>query len=629
MLVLARLLAGAAILACLAPVAGAGAAAPRGKTLANGWQIRTQAAQPGEVQDAPPEEGTGRPSTPTDAPATPAPKPGEYVSTRVPSVFDPLAKASAYSGTVRRYRIRFRGPATPKGVRWLLRFEGVRRNAGVLLNGKRIGRSKDPYVPFEIEAKGLRPKRTNELVVIVDNRKDRQLPEGWWNWGGIVRPVRLIPAGRANIKDLGIMSKVRCRGAARACSAKFLVDGTMQKLGGKGMIEPTVETTFRAPSGRVTKRVVKLRKQGKRNRPIRFSVPIRAPQLWSPESPRLYRARVVVRIGGKVQQSRYIRTGLRQVSVRGGRMRLNNRPIDMRGTSIHEDMPGSGTALTEDDMNRIVFDLKNVGANVTRTHYSLNERLLQKLDRAGILVWNQAPVWQRDRLLGRGPDRAKAYRQLEGTVKAARSHPSVITHSVANELLHRPDSSSTTSLYLKTGSKKTRKLDPTLPVSVDIKTGPRIGPQRTYTKYFDIIGLNEYFGWYLRAPIFASLPDYLNYMRGTFPRQALVVTEFGAEARPENANDPETKKGSYAFQTKFTRQTLDVLDNTPFLSGSIYWTLREFEIFPGWTGGAGPRPDPRFPTTRHNKGLMTYGGRLKPAWFLARDRFNARPLYRP
>ncbi|MDQ3588264.1 MAG: hypothetical protein M3375_07950, partial [Actinomycetota bacterium] len=190
MLVLARLLAGAAILACLAPVAGAGAAAPRGKTLANGWQIRTQAAQPGEVQDAPPEEGTGRPSTPTDAPATPAPKPGEYVSTRVPSVFDPLAKAGAYSGTVRRYRIRFRGPATPKGVRWLLRFEGVRRNAGVLLNGKRIGRSKDPYVPFEIEAKGLRPKGTNELVVIVDNRKDRQLPEGWWNWGGIVRPVR-------------------------------------------------------------------------------------------------------------------------------------------------------------------------------------------------------------------------------------------------------------------------------------------------------------------------------------------------------------------------------------------------------------------------------------------------------
>ncbi|MDQ3647796.1 MAG: hypothetical protein M3433_04300 [Actinomycetota bacterium] len=628
MLVLVRVLAGAALLGCLAPVAAAGAAPPRGKTLGHGWQIRAQAAKPGEVQDAPPDEGTGTPSNPTDAPATPAPKPGDYVRTAVPSVFDPVAKRSAFSGTVRRYRIRFRGPATPKGFRWLLRFEGVRRNAGVFLNGKRIGRNRDPYVPFEVEAKGLRPERRNELIVIVDNRKDRQLAEGWWNWGGIIRPVRLIPAGRANIKDLGIMSKVRCRGAGRACSARFLVDGTMQKLGGKGAIQPTVETTFRAPGGRVTKRVVKLRKQGRSSRPLRFSVRVRSPQLWSPEKPRLYRAKVVVRQGRQVQQSRTIRTGLRQVSVRGGRMRLNNRPIDMRGTSIHEDMPGTGTALTEAGMNRIVSDLKSVGANVTRTHYSLNERLLKKLDRAGILVWNQAPVWQRDRLLGRTADRAKAYRQLEGTVKAARSHPSVITHSVANELVHYPDRSATTSLYLKSGAARAKKLDPTLPVSVDIKTGPRIGPQRTYSRYFDIIGLNEYFGWYIRAPIFKALPEYLAYMRATFPRQALVVTEFGAEARPEHAHSPPSKKGSYAFQRNFTQATLDVLDRTPFLSGSIYWTLREFEIFPGWTGGAGARA-PQFPTTRHNKGLLTYDGQLKPAWFVVRDRFKGRSLYRP
>jgi len=26
---------------------------------------------------------------------------------------------------------------------------------------------------------------------------------------------------------------------------------------------------------------------------------------------------------------------------------------------------------------------------------------------------------------------------------------------------------------------------------------------------------------------------------------------------------------------------------------------------------------------------MTYEGQLKPAWFLVRDRFSARPLYRP
>ncbi len=64
------------------------------------------------------------------------------------------------------------------------------------------------------------------------------------------------------------MSKVRCRGPATACSAKFVVDGNMQKLGGKGTIKPTVEAYFRSPSGRVTKRNVKLRTQGRRNQAV-------------------------------------------------------------------------------------------------------------------------------------------------------------------------------------------------------------------------------------------------------------------------------------------------------------------------------------------------------------------------
>ena len=48
------------------------------------------------------------------------------------------------------------------------------------------------------------------------------------------------------------------------------------------------------------------------------------------------------------------------------------------------------------------------------------------------------------------------------------------------------------------------------------------------------------------------------------------------------------------------------------LSGAIYWTLREFEIYPGWTGGAGPRPPPYRPNTLHQKGLLTTRARGSP-----------------
>ena len=166
-------------------------------------------------------------------------------------MFDPHRRRLEYPGKVRRYRLRFEGPQTPRGFRWLIRFESVRRTATVFLNGRRLGRNTDPYTPFAFEASGLRPGRTNDLLVVVDSRKDPRLPEGWWNWGGIVRPVRLVPAGRAYIEDLGTMSRVRCRGPATRCRATLLVDGVLERRGARA-IQPRLDVRLRSPSGRVT-----------------------------------------------------------------------------------------------------------------------------------------------------------------------------------------------------------------------------------------------------------------------------------------------------------------------------------------------------------------------------------------
>ena len=41
-------------------------------------------------------------------------------------------------------------------------------------------------------------------------------------------------------------------------------------------------------------------------------------------------------------------------------------------------------------MNR----LKNLGATVTRSHYPMHPAFLEALDRAGIMYWVDAPVYQ-------------------------------------------------------------------------------------------------------------------------------------------------------------------------------------------------------------------------------------------
>ena len=625
-----RALATVAALAAAFPAAAA-AAPPRAQTLTSGWEVRNQAAAPAPDQPAPPLEGQ-----PENVPGDGQSAPGGQVSqetTRwspvtIPSVFDSKAVASEYAGQVRRYRISFTGPKTPRGFRWLIEFESVRRAATVFLNGKRLGKNVDPYTPFTFEARGMRPGRTNRLVVVVDSRKDPRLPEGWWNWGGIVRPVHLIPAGRAHLSDLGTMSDVTCRGPATRCRAKLLIDGVLERTGAP-MLSPTLEVRLRSPSGRVTRRTFRLPRQTALRKRVQLAMPVPAPQLWKPEDPELYSSRIVLRDRGAVQQVDRRSVGLRSVKVKHGMLYLNNRRIELAGASIHEDMPGDGAALTPADMDRIVADLKEVGANVTRAHYLLNEGLLKRLDRAGIMVWSQAPIWQRDRranVLRQPVQRRRAWETVRRTVLAARNHPSVITHSVANELWSRPDDRpNVTKRYLVRAQEIARDTDPTLPISVDINGRPYHPEQFTYHK-FDMLGINQYFGWYRWVENFDDLPLYLQEMRDLYPDLALVMTEFGAEARPERANDPVSVKGSYAFQTFHLNRTLDVADAAP-ISGAIYWTLREFEIYPGWSGGAGQRPPQFRPNTRHQKGLITYEGVKKPAWYAARDRFMATPLY--
>jgi beta-glucuronidase len=114
-----------------------------------------------------------------------------------------------------------------------------------------------------------------------------------------------------------------------------------------------------------------------------------------------------------------------------------------------------------------------------------------------------------------------------------------------------------------------------------------------------------------------ALSPYLDQMRACHPHQALIVSEFGAEA---NRIGPVTEKGTYAFQQDFVRYHLGVFAQKPWLSGAIYWTLREFLITPTWTGG-NPRPTPPL----HQKGLISYTGVPKPAYVDVQAAYRATP----
>jgi beta-glucuronidase len=539
----------------------------------------------------------------------------------IPHDFNAVVSSTSDSGTVGWYQERFTGPPVSNGRAWNIRFEEVRRNATVWLNGTKIGSSSNPYAPFNLPARTLVPGAQNVLTVRVDNIKGAAaFPEDWWDWGGIVQPVSLQPVGRIALRDLGVMPELGC---AFRCG-DLLVRATLLNRSSSPLRPELVVRTISPRGIRLTTRhrVATIRPGA--TVAVSFHVRIHGPpDLWSTANPALYRVQVTTNAGNRVEQVNSLSVGMRDIRVLNGILYLNGQRLSLHGAAIHEDMNGRGAALSDGDIYTIVSELRSLGANVTRAHYLLSERMLDALDAAGILVWSQPPVDHADGRLRTAQGRSRALGMLRTTILAERSHPSVIIDSLGNELTPVPDTTPGTRDYLLQAIPVVRQLHPSALVGLDIYCYPGYPRQRLYSK-LDVLGISHYFGWYpgqRSHPIsdFNGLAPFLKQTHARYPNQAVTISEFGAEALYDG---PVTTKGTYEFQDDYLQKTFAVLDQLPFMNGAIYWTLREFAVSPGWTGGATLPPDAP-PDGIHHKGLIAYDGTLKPSFAVAQRLFAA------
>jgi beta-glucuronidase len=364
-------------------------------------------------------------------------------------------------------------------------------------------------------------------------------------------------------------------------------------------------------------------------RHVRFSVPVPGrPDLWAPGHPALYQAEVTTEVGGNTLQVDRPLVGLRSVTVHHGRLMLNGRPINARGVAIHEDAFGHGAALSDADLDRIVAEVHAVHGDMVRAHYGLDERLLDRLDRAGILVWNETPVWRADNWLRAPGHRATALATLGRTVLAARNHPSVVVNCIGNEIDHEIYRTPAVLAYVAAASALARRLDPTRPVGMAVATDDALLHHPEYDN-IDILGFNPYFGWYGGRT--SELSSYLQRVRRAQPRLALMITEFGVEAF---FHTRRRTRGSYEYQRWWIAKTMEQIDHARGISGALHWTLREFRVYPGFTGGVSPelrlrehQPYAAPVNSLLTKGLLTYAGRRKPAWYTLRRAFARVPFW--
>ncbi|HEY5142700.1 MAG TPA: glycoside hydrolase family 2 TIM barrel-domain containing protein, partial [Solirubrobacteraceae bacterium] len=234
-----------------------------------------------------------------------------------------------------------------------------------------------------------------------------------------------------------------------------------------------------------------------------------------------------------------------------------------------------------------------------------------------LLVWSEIPVYQVDAdELAKAAVRDAAVKVLQGEIVADRDHPSIALWSIGNELSARAGPIQAT--YISEAVRAAKALDPSRPVGLAVAAAPTVGCQTAYAP-LDVIGLNDYYGWYPGTNGVTAdrdlLSEYLDGVRACYPKKALMISEFGAEA---NRDGPPEEHGTYAFQQEFVNFHLGVYATKPWLSGAIYWALQEFRVRPNWDGGD-PRPTPPI----HEKGLVTFQGAKKPAFFDVQRLFRA------
>lgn len=504
--------------------------------------------------------------------------PGDW-NTQIPQLFD-------FEGVL-WYQRDFDAQPQP-GTRTFLHIGAANYRSHVWVNQKRVCDHEGGYTPFDCEVTAVLHPGSNFVVIAVDSTR---LLDGipsvgidWFNYGGLTRDLSLVTVPQAFIDDYDV----------HLAHGPSFDAGNTQLTGYVHVLDAPTGTavTVDIPEADA-KTTVKTDAEG--NAP--FSVNAAKLVLWSPDSPKLYKVHL---IAGEDKLTDDI--GFRDIRVDGTRILLNGKAVFLQGANMHAEAPvRGGRAYSQEDADTIFGYLKEMHANFVRlAHYPHDERMERTADRDGILVWSEIPNWQHISF-DKPEVYAKAVSMLKEMIRRDRNKASVILWSVSNETPNNP----TRTRFLSDLVAEARKLDGTRLITSAI-IGPRASGNEMLQNdplcdVLDVVGQNEYVGWY------DMNPEQADTIHWTLPQKPVLMSEFGAEAKFGN-HGPVDQRWTEEQEVYILEHQFVMLRNIPQLRGTIPWILMDFRS-PG-------RNIPKLQDGYNRKGLISEKGEKKQAFTL-------------
>jgi beta-glucuronidase len=493
-------------------------------------------------------------------------------------------------------------------TRTFLHIAAANYRSFVWVNTQKVCEHEGGFTPFDCDVTSVLHPGSNFVVLSVDNTRIADgvptLQTDWWNYGGLTRDVSLVTVPQQFIDDYDLHLNLADRS---------LIEGYVHVEGAPAGTQVTVT---------IPELNAKTLAMTDANSRAAISLPVKSLSLWSPENPRLYKVTLATD-PGPTGDSLTDDIGFRTIEARGTQILLNGKPVFLRGVSIHAEAPyRTGRAYSEKDVDTLLGWAKELGCNYVRlAHYPHDQRMTRAADRLGIMVWSEIPdYWA---LQFDNPTvLAKSKQQLSEMIRRDRDKASIVLWSVANETPNTPARTQ----YLTTMAALTHQLDPTRLVTAALLVRTEKSPTGT-TKIvddplgnvLDVIGTNEYIGWYDQGipGIDATTWD-IRYQK------PLIMSEWGAGAKaglhaPAGTQNPDIWTEEY--QASLYTHQIAMLNKIPQLRGTSPWVLMDFR--------SPRRLNPGLQDNFNRKGLISDQGVKKQAFYVLQKAYQTKSLGKP
>lgn len=337
------------------------------------------------------------------------------------------------------YRRTFRLPREFAGRRIVVCFGGAESVLYVFLNGAAVGMSKDSRLPAEFDLTPFVRSGDNTLVAVVVRWSEASYLEDqdhWW-MAGLHREVTLTAhdpeSWITTVESDADFDPETGRGRLEVRVAAGSGSGLEARVelfapSGKPVFRKALCAALPEPGNPYlfAGRVAQLRGEFGRARP------------WSAEDPQLYR--LVVSLcdrAGEVREAVALRIGFRRVEVRDRELRINGRPVMIKGVNRHDHDDVHGKAVSRDSMRADAILMKRFNFNAVRTaHYPNDPYWYEVCDELGLYVIDEANIETHAHLRSLCHDprfEAAFMARVTRMVARDRNHPSIIAWSLGNE----------------------------------------------------------------------------------------------------------------------------------------------------------------------------------------------------